>query len=109
GKGGGQAVEPGNDLSRARPPGSDHRREPADADQAGEPEEVDQPARRRPVDAGSRAERDLGSIRSASRREDAGMTSQAVIVVNQLGVHAPAAAKFLHLAARFAPNAKAPP
>ncbi|HJZ71401.1 MAG TPA: HPr family phosphocarrier protein [Vicinamibacterales bacterium] len=29
------------------------------------------------------------------------MTSQAVIVVNQLGVHARAAAKFVHLAARF--------
>ena len=29
------------------------------------------------------------------------MTSQAVTVVNQLGMHARAAAKFVHLAARF--------
>lgn len=29
------------------------------------------------------------------------MTSQAVIVVNQLGMHARAAAKFVHLAGRF--------
>jgi phosphocarrier protein len=29
------------------------------------------------------------------------MTSEAVIVVNQLGMHARAAAKFVHLAARF--------
>ena len=29
------------------------------------------------------------------------MTSQAVVVVNQLGMHARAAAKFVHLATRF--------
>jgi phosphocarrier protein HPr len=29
------------------------------------------------------------------------MTSRSVVVVNQLGVHARAAAKFVHLAARF--------
>jgi phosphocarrier protein HPr len=32
------------------------------------------------------------------------MTSRAVTVVNQLGMHARAAAKFVHLAGRFAAN-----
>ncbi len=35
------------------------------------------------------------------------MTSQAVTVVNQLGMHARAAAKFVHLAARFDARDKA--
>ena len=34
------------------------------------------------------------------------MTSQAVTVVNQLGMHARAAAKFVHLAARFEARVK---
>src|SRR5581483_5229738 len=34
-------------------------------------------------------------------RRKAGMTSESVTVVNQLGMHARAAAKFVHLAGRF--------
>src|SRR4029079_11268783 len=52
-------------------------------------------------DARSRAQRHLGRVGSAARREDPGMTSQAVTVVNQLGMHARAAAKFVHLATKY--------
>ena len=78
-------------------------------------------------DARSRAQRDLGGLGPAARGKDQcvdggarsvqraspsvharrmrtserPMTSQAVTVVNQLGMHARAAAKFVHLATRF--------
>ena len=51
--------------------------------------------------ARARAQRDLGRLGPPPRREDRDMTSESVTVVNQLGMHARAAAKFVHLATRF--------
>ena len=58
-------------------------------------------------DARARTERHLGRVGSAARREGrertkaAMMTSLHVTVVNPLGLHARAAARFVHLATRF--------
>ena len=52
-------------------------------------------------DARPRPQRDLGGVGPAARRKEHRMTSQTVTVVNQLGMHARAAAKFVHLATRY--------
>src|SRR6185295_5845332 len=86
------------------PPRGDYRRQPADANQAGEPAPFVRPARGSPGDARSWPRRHLGRVRSAPGGQDQWrnrMTSQAVTVVNQLGMHARAAAKFVHLATRY--------
>ena len=58
-------------------------------------------AGRRAGDARARTQCDLGGVRLPAGGEDDDMTSRTVTVVNQLGMHARAAARFVHLAARF--------
>ena len=103
---GGTPSNLGMTFLEAGPRRSDHRRQPADADQAGEG------ARRRDLRALARemCEHGRAAIRVASdllRGEPGtageGVTAgcvRAVTVVNQLGMHARAAAKFVHLAGR---------
>ncbi len=96
---GGTPANLGSDVRRpAR--GSDHRRQPADADQARAAAEGVGPPRARARDAGTRPERHLGDIGLAPRRE--GMTTSTLTVTNALGMHARAAARFVHTASAFA-------
>src|SRR4029453_17823198 len=76
-----------------------HRREPADADQAGAAAAGDGPAGAGPRDARARPQRDLGGVRAPEGSED--MTACAVTITNPLGMHARAAARFVHTASAF--------
>ena len=91
----------------------DHRRQPADAAQAGRAAAGGQPAARGAADARERPQRDLGGLRpdardaaegrrrAAAAGGRAGVTSRAVVIGNSLGLHARAAARFVHLAGTF--------
>ena len=97
------AVEPRHDVSREGPPRGHHRRQPADADQAGRPRAVVATCWRSPTRCATTAATPSGSRPTccAARRAVRSDLAQSVTVVNQLGMHARAAAKFVHLATRF--------
>ncbi len=73
--------------------------EPADADQAGADGQAGRPADAGARDARARPQRHLGRLGPAAGR--AAVTSCAVTIVNPLGLHARAAAKFVHAASGF--------
>jgi phosphocarrier protein HPr len=87
------------DMFGGTPGRGDQRDQPADADQGCQHDRPRRSAGSGPRVARARPQRDLGGVRSAARTED--VTSRAVTVTNQLGLHARAAARFVHLAARF--------
>src|SRR5207247_5829740 len=71
------------------------------SDQAGRANEVGGSAGRRARHARARPQRHLGRVRLPALRKCGGMTARNVTGVKQLGMHARAAAKFVHLAAKF--------
>src|SRR5439155_15242954 len=78
-----------------------HRRQPAHAHQTGEGSRPSGPARAGPRDVRARANGDSRRVRSAPSRARRAVTSRQIIVVNALGLHARAAARFVRVASRY--------
>src|SRR5262249_15317569 len=97
----GDAVESRYDIPRNRSGRGDYRGQSADVNQAGGVAQLVGSARRSAGDAGAWTPRDLGCVGFAPQRAEGNVTSRSVTVVNRLGIHARAAAKFVHVATRF--------